>query len=239
VTTRSDRPIVDGRPGILIASTPDDVPPRLGWSGSDPTLTILLFGGADRMSRTEVRRLRPFFDDAFVPALHDLDAVVVDGGTDAGVMRLVGEAAAARPERPRLVGVAPRSRVRAAPDDPPDRVALAPGHSDFVLVPGADWGDEGPWLPLVADRISGGRKATVVANGGEIAWREAIASLARDELVVTVAGSGRTADRLAALAAGTAEERLAAGLPVTGRLVAIPVDADRRALLAVLTAHDG
>lgn len=64
-----------------------------------------------------------------VGLLDELDAVVVDGGTDIGVMRAVGRARAAEGGRFPLIGVAAEVAV--------DEVAFEPNHTRLVLVPAA------------------------------------------------------------------------------------------------------
>jgi hypothetical protein len=56
---------------------------------------------------------------------------------------------------------------------------LEPNHTHVVVVPGADWGDEVPWLSAVAATIAGDAPSiTLLANGGEIVYRDGQASLA-------------------------------------------------------------
>jgi hypothetical protein len=207
----------------------------------DPPLdmVVLLFGGADRMDEADTDRLRTFFASAFIPAVVSAGAVVVDGGTDTGVMRLVGEAAeqagaAGRPVR--LIGVAVRSLVRLPGDPANGRAEPARGHSDLVLVPGMAWGDEGEWMHAVADVLAEGRSVSVVVNGGPVAWREASAVLTRGGTVIAVAGSGRSADRLARLAgSGASRPDEAVGMvPTTGRILAVDLRTDAASFARML-----
>ena len=60
-----------------------------------------------------------------------------------------------------------------------DAAALEPHHTHVLLVPGASWGDESPWLTRVADALADGTGwLTVVINGGDITYADAAASLA-------------------------------------------------------------
>ena len=73
------------------------------------------------------------------------------------------------------------------------------------------WGDEVPWLGRVASAVAGSRaSATLLVNGGEIAYLDMADSLSRDRPVVVLAGSGRTADDVAAAAAPNESARPAA-----------------------------
>ncbi len=84
-----------------------------------------------------------------------------------------------------------------------DAVALERNHTHFVLVPGAEWGDESPWVARVASALAAGRgSATVLVNGGETAWLDVEHSIEAGRAVVVIGGSGRTADTIAAAVDG-------------------------------------
>jgi glycosyltransferase involved in cell wall biosynthesis len=151
-----------------------------------------------------------------------LRASVVDGGTDAGIMQLVGKARAAARAQVPLVGVAAEGTVLVPGVEPAceDAYPLEPNHSHFVLVPGSEWGDEVPWLGRVAEALAGGASvATVLVNGGDVARRDVEASVEAGRAVVVVAGSGRAADELAGEADGGS---LASGLVVVAAPAAVP-----------------
>jgi hypothetical protein len=112
------------------------------------------------------------------------------------------------------VGVAAVGTVTVPGGPPPrdDAAALDPDHSHFILVPGEDWGAEADWIARVATALAGDRpSATVVVNGGEIAYADIGRSLDAGRRVFVVAGSGRTADQVAAaLRSEPADERAVA-----------------------------
>ncbi|MFD0206171.1 MULTISPECIES: hypothetical protein [Saccharothrix] len=150
---------------------------------------LVLVGGAGGMEPGELDALASVLRD-LVPLLDECGAVVVDGGTDVGVMRAVGRARAAAGGRFPLVGVAAEVAV--------DLAAFEPNHTHLVLVPGRVWGDESPWLAEVADVVAGPAPSlTVLVNGGPITFDDAEHSLARDRPLVVLRGSGRTADAIA------------------------------------------
>src|SRR5438876_8878179 len=62
---------------------------ELGLDGGRPTIVVA--GGAGGLAEPELDRLRPLFTELVLAAAR-LGAAVVDGGTDAGVMRLLGRA---------------------------------------------------------------------------------------------------------------------------------------------------
>ena len=126
-----------------------------------------------------------------------LRSSIVDGGTDAGIMRLVGKARVAAQATFPLVGVAAEGTV-VIPGGLPageDAYPLEPNHSHFVLVPGSDWGDEVPWLGRVAEALAGSAPtATVLVNGGDVARRDVEASVESGRLSELRSGRERSAE---------------------------------------------
>jgi hypothetical protein len=170
--------------------------------GLAPRPVVAVVGGAAGLDGD----LAGLFSDTIAPVVRARGAIAVDGGTDVGLMRLMGRACAAGPPFP-LVGVAAEGTVRFPGHDPasPDAADLDPNHSHFVLVPGVTWGDEAPWLARVATVLAGPHPSvTVLANGGDIAYEDVRQSLAHDRPVLVLAGTGRTADEIAAAASDPA-----------------------------------
>ncbi|MBW4521771.1 MAG: hypothetical protein KME16_18985 [Scytolyngbya sp. HA4215-MV1] len=187
---------------------PAEVPDALSQIGlSNPQPTLVLVGGASGISEHSMQQLRALFVETLVPLAENMGAFVIDGGTDAGIMQLIGQARAEASATFPLVGVAAIGTVilpnlgRSSPSS--DAAPLETNHSHFVLVPGRQWGDESPWIARVADALS--QKATSVTlliNGGKIAWIDVTNSVRSHRPVVVMAGSGRTADTLAAMVRG-------------------------------------
>lgn len=166
---------------------------------------LVLVGGAAGMDETYMDMLTTVLQKAVLPPLRDYGAAVVDGGTDCGVMRIIGRARAAAGGRFPLVGVAAEGTVMLEEGMPGASEAAKPepNHTHLVLVPGANWGDESPWLADVADALAdGGPSATVVVNGGKITYDDVAGSLARGRPVLVLAGTGRTADAIAEARSG-------------------------------------
>ena len=181
--------------------------------------------------------LRPLFEEVLIPRAAAHGACIVDGGTDAGVMRLLGRAHSRVAGGPPIVGVVV-DVLAGRPGRPaadPSGALLEHPHTHFVLVDGTRWGDEAPWIAAVADELAGGRpSATVLVGGGEIAWDDVGESVAAGRTVIAVAGSGRTADAIAAAARGDAASGdRARALTRGGLLVAVDL-ADRAALRAAV-----
>jgi hypothetical protein len=165
---------------------------------------IAVMGGAALMDDDSTRTIRSGLEDGLARFAQEHGVTVVDGGTAAGVMELLGVARARRGYSFPLIGVTVASRVgwpghAAAGDDP---AKLDPFHSHFALVDGEDFGDESDLLAgLTLQVASGGGKALgLIINGGAIVKREAHARAAgplKMPLLVLDA-SGRFADELAA-----------------------------------------
>ena len=126
-----------------------------------PRPVLVLVGGAGGMDEATQQVLARVLRDAVLPVVERHGAAVVDGGTDSGVMRMLGRARAERNGVFPLVGVAASGTVR-VPGGPTTDDAAEPErhHNHLVLVPGEAWGDESPWLTDVADVIAGGARPT-------------------------------------------------------------------------------
>jgi hypothetical protein len=164
---------------------------------------LVLVGGAGGMSGERMSALAGAVGQ-IIQALGAWGAAVVDGGTDSGIMRVIGQAHDTAGASFPLVGVAAEGTVILPGRPPaPDAAPLDPHHTQVILVPGDTWGDESPWLSRVAAAIAGGRpSATLVVNGGEITYGDIEHSIEAGRPVIILAGTGRTADAIAAAAHG-------------------------------------
>lgn len=166
--------------------------------------------------------------EVVVRAAAELDAVLICGGTDMGVMAMVGQLRWRQKQQFPLVGIAPENLVTwpGAPHESqpllPEgkRVSLEPHHSHFLLVPGSEFGDESPWIVRAALFIAGERNKTVtiLANGGEVSEKDIKLALDAGEPVIILKGTGRLADTIAAQ-------------PQKDRLIKV-IPADNRRMLA-------
>lgn len=171
---------------------------NLGFQGSRPLLVLV--GGASKVSEADLARLRLLFVKVVAPLAEELNAYVVDGGTDAGVMKMMGQARSQINARFPLIGVAPLGTVTLPNTSPtsPNTETLEPHHTHFILIPGCNWGDESPWLARVASKLAHeAPSVTLLINGGEIALVDVMENLKVGRTVVVIAGSGRLADEIA------------------------------------------
>jgi hypothetical protein len=210
---------------------------------------ILVIGGADSLTTEGSEQLAELLARGVVRVAADAPAVVVDGGTDAGVMALTGQAVARDGHRVVLVGVAPEAKVAYSQVGTSDdaRVPLEPNHSHFVLVDGTDWGDTTETMLSFVDALVGRPPsvAAVVVGGGPVARAEVAEVARRRWPVVLITGTGGVADELAhtiedrrdGSGSGAADRELreiAAG--VVG---AVPRDRGASDLRALLIRHLG
>ncbi|MEA5624495.1 hypothetical protein [Nostoc sp. UHCC 0251] len=192
---------------------------RIGLGGSRPVLVVV--GGASNISEADLLRIQRLFTEVLAPIAESLGAYVVDGGTDAGVMQLMGEARTQIGAKFALIGVTPESKVALPNQQEPaaDLTPLEPNHTHFVLVPGNNWGDESSWISEVATVLANNAPSlTILLNGGEITFKDAFSSVNTGRLVVVIAGSGRTADILADALRGEANDERAKKLAESGIL---------------------
>lgn len=171
----------------------------------EPHAVILIIGGADALDDKLKPELEELFSRGIARAAIDVNAVIIDGGTNSGVMSLVGQAVADRGRRTSLIGVAPKAKVT-YPGGPEEGsieggAALDPNHSHFVLAEGADWGGEADLMFGLANGLSQTQNIavlTVLVNGGPIAKDEVLRSVRSQWPIVIIEGSGRLADEIAA-----------------------------------------
>lgn len=198
--------------------------------------TLVVIGGASRLSEEDFDRVRRLFVEALVPIAQKWQAVVVDGGTDAGVMQLMGQARAELGASFPLVGVCPAALVT-LPNQAvsEDATFLEPHHTHFVLVSGDRWGDESVGMARLATEISrGAASVAILINGGEVTWQDAKANTDEGRLLIVVSGSGRTADILAAAVEGKTIEPRAKELIETGLVRPIELAAGSVALAQII-----
>ncbi|MGI4864439.1 MAG: SLATT domain-containing protein [Janthinobacterium lividum] len=163
---------------------------------------LLLLGAADSLDAALLPRLTQFFSRGVARAALDTGAVVLDGGTQAGVMALMGQGVASRGQGTALVGVAPAALV-AYPGRAASGPALEPHHSHFVLTEGDRWGSETPMLFQLAEALRGAVAGpapalVLVVGGGDTTTQEVLRAVRLHLAILVLAGSGGLADVLAA-----------------------------------------
>ena len=136
-----------------------------------------------------------------------LDAALICGGTDVGVMAAIGTSRGRNGYQFPLIGIAPEGIVT-WPEGPRNSMVVLPGnereqleshHSHFILVPGTEFGDETKWIVRAATMIAGERNksVTVLINGGKVSQKDIEEGLRANRPLVVLAGTGRLADDIA------------------------------------------
>jgi hypothetical protein len=183
-------------------SDPGGLLARLGFSVDEARPVIVVCGGADDLTKEPLARAKRVLGPAVVSAARLTGAAVVDGGTEAGVMSVMGKARAEDGnDLPALVGVAPAGRVTypgASETANGERTPLEANHTHFVLAQSAAWGGETELLVEVAEAIAGqSRVVMVLAGGGDVAQAEVREAVRRDWPVFVLEGTGGTAESVA------------------------------------------
>jgi hypothetical protein len=170
----------------------------VGLTKSRPVLVLI--GGAGNLNPNRYDRLQHLFIYLLAPLAEKLGITVVDGGTDTGIMRLMGLARAKIAAKFPLVGVAPTGKIYLPNTLPgPDRHPLEPHHTHFILVPGNLLGDESPWLAQVAGILaSEAPSVSILVNGGKVSLMDVQASIAGGRPVLVITETGRLADEISA-----------------------------------------
>jgi SLOG in TRPM, prokaryote len=164
-----------------------------------PPAVILLFGGAAGLDDSRKAHLATLFAEGVTPVAAELGALIIDGGTQSGVMAIMGEAVARHPGTCQLLGIAPKGKIAhpeilgASPAS--DGAPLEPHHSHFVLVESAEWGGETRTMLELA-RAFNSPTVAILVNGGAIAADEALQSVRNGWPLFVLEGSGRFADEL-------------------------------------------
>lgn len=222
---------------------PQDVARLLGFPTSRPS--IFISGGAGNMSSEALERTRSLLVDGigYFAAMHQL--VVVDGGTDYGIMQMMGQARQRYRNAFPLIGCAPEplTYYPNCPHTPaPDAAALEANHSHFVLVDGEHWGAESDLLIGLSRAIGKQHGAFgVLINGGKIAEYDIFVASARGSKampVIIVEGTGRKADEIAtAHQTGRYSTALLRAIVEEGNLELFNLNDGVAAFVALLNKH--
>lgn len=180
---------------------PDSILQALGLKH---TPTLFVIGGAGFMEDESVDYIRKMVENGLAKFAQEYQITIIDGGTAAGVMELIGEARQRAGHTFPLVGVAPYSQVEYPGHKlESSKAVLDKAHSHFVLTDGNDFGDESDMIAMLTTALTYDRRLPalgLVINGGQIAQREVYMRSASGQMVfplLVLEGSGRYADELA------------------------------------------
>ncbi len=195
-----------------------------------PKGVICISGGATAFP-TEIKdQTVALIEDVVAPLACEYDLLVVDGGTEEGVMQIIGEAFKKHRVKahiigihegdtavetrdwhePLLMGFVPESQVTYPGDtrSPKPNMQLDPNHVYFVMVMDAyDWGEEVECMFSFIDYLADQRLPVIniIANGGRITLKEASHTVQRNRPVIILEGSKRATEVIVSALDGTPE----------------------------------
>jgi hypothetical protein len=161
-----------------------------------PAGFLMLAGGAGKVEDHVMKQLGPLFN-ALGETLTALRIMVIDGGTDAGVMALMGSALNRAGRSVDHIGIVP-ARADAGEGVLSEKY-LEPHHTHYILVDSDRWGGETALMYRLAAYLSSGGLSSIalLANGGRIAQDEVEENVHQGREIIVIAGSGRLADDIA------------------------------------------
>jgi len=174
---------------------------ELGLKGRYPVI-VLIGSEIDEQQADVTRRAI----QTISKTAEDMNAVIVCGGRDIGVMAEIGQIRSQNGYKFPLVAVTPEELVT-WPGGPHSakflgwgekRSQLESHYSHFILVPGGQFGDESQWLVDTATILSKDHQSvTILINGGEVSRKDIELSLEMGRPVIALSRTGRLADELA------------------------------------------
>ena len=181
-----------------------------------PAPCLFISGGAGNMSEEDIAKTREIMDKGVAKFASEHGITIIDGGTESGVMQMIGEARRNHGYSFPLIGVAPLGKVKY-----PGRInakseaELDSNHSHFVLVNADEWGGESQTIIDLTRRICGKKREHalgILINGGKIAQQDIYLATAKGDHkipILVLEGSGRFAEELAtAFRTGHANQKI-------------------------------
>lgn len=211
-----------------------------------PGPVIFISGGAADMSEDDIAATTQVIEAGLATFAEARHITIIDGGTNAGVMRMMGQARQKYHLSFPLIGVAPRLKVE-YPLFPNQRseARLEAGHSHFVLIDYGGWGHESQAIVDLTRTISGGTYPMlgILINGGKIAEQDIYLATTKGENripILVLDGSGRKADELStAMKTGTTSSKVIRAIVEGGAIDLVSLHGGAAAMLAKLERHFG
>jgi len=189
-----------------------------------PRGVISISGGAKKFPRQIIKQTIRLAEEVIAPLAFEENLLVVDGGTESGVMKIVGKAFEKARYRHAIIigdscqnpllGVVPERKV-AYPGtrrSAQTYVPLDQNHFYFVMVMDAShWGEEVACMFSFLDYLTGQKRVPVVnliANGGRITIKEAFHTVQQRQHLIVLEGSKRATEAILAALDGASEDAL-------------------------------
>ncbi|RMF57976.1 MAG: hypothetical protein D6748_09965 [Calditrichaeota bacterium] len=228
----------NGLTSLAVRATKDTSPAEIVKALHLPPAqnVLLVFGGAGKMSADLFNKLAAVMEE-IARVVQKLNTTVLDGGTDSGVMRLLGQALFEIGHTSPYIGVLPAL----AKLDEEGNIAesiLEPHHSHFVLLDEDRWGDEVEMMEALATELAGENPSlAILINGGSIAYQEVLHSAQQGRVVLVLKGSGRLADEIATAVENVSMEERFRQLMETGNIRIVDMDSMLEELSTTLTHY--
>ena len=231
------------KPALVVSPLVD---PKLiidTFSLGHPRPTIFITGGAGQMTEEDIQLTHQVVEEGIAAFAQRYHITVIDGGTDAGVMQMIGDARLRNRYDFPLIGVAPLGKVQYPGfENPGYEAVLQEGHSHFVLVDANEWGDESQMIINLTRSIASGMPMIgILINGGKIAEKDVyLATTQGNERVpiLVLDGSGRTATNIAtAFKTGTSSSNIIKAIIAGGDIRLTPLDEGKTTMLRRLHDH--
>lgn len=161
---------------------------------------ILIMGGADNIDDKLRPRLIQLFGRGIARAAANANAVIIDGGTQSGVMAMMGQGVVDRGCKCSLIGVTPKALVQYPGSAIQSSVNLDPNHSHFVLVEGNEWGSELGTIFNLTNALTAEvpKVVAILASGGANARDEVVQAVRQNLPLIVIERSGGLADEIVA-----------------------------------------
>src|SRR6266508_1644707 len=157
-----------------------------------PKSVIVLVGGAGGIGWLDKFHMRKAIR-IIARLAEENQSVVVDGGTQAGIMTEIGKQRKRNKFAFPLIGVVFDSLLMK--EEP--QAVLDPNHTHFFLIPGKNWVDESAWISKIATQVAGDKNSiTILVNGGNISRTDVEYSLLENRPAFIMRGTGRMADEI-------------------------------------------
>lgn len=210
-----------------------------------PAPCIFISGGAGGMSAEDIEKTRQIMDEGVAKFASEHGITVIDGGTESGVMQMIGEARRSHHYSFPLIGVAPYGKIQYPGHINPDNEAELDGnHSHFVLVNSDEWGGESQTIVDLTRGVCGGKKQHalgILINGGKIAQQDIYLATAKGDHkipILVLEGSGRFAEELAtAFRTGHANQQLLKAIIQGGDIKLLATGEGVETMVEKLDAH--
>jgi hypothetical protein len=196
----------------------------------------MITGGASGMDEEVNANLARLFTQSIAPIAISMRAMIIDGGTHAGVMKIIGKVMREQQQKSILLGVSAEGRViypgKPVKADEHKGSQLDSNHSHFVLVETNARGGETETMYELAGLLSTAcSSVAILTNGGKITEEEVLQNVLQRRPIIVIAGSGRFADDLVGFLHGQLpdlhDSRLAE-IIAQGNFHFFPIDGDPR-----------